>query len=248
MVRGDSETKRNSYKLSTVKSTPYRLFLTIILLFTGKNHVLAQGSFVNLDFEQARFHVSRTPANVFGGSVDPALAFSGWTIGNSTNGLTYVLYNTGTLGSPAVDLIGPNFPNALGYSPLQGSYSVLVQYSSLPRLGLPTLSQTGLIPTGAQSISFLVGAFYESAAAVTLNGIDIPLVPVSGGRLAGDISAFAGGVAQLTFSTSTSHLGDNYLYFDDVQFSSQPIPEPSGLAMFGVGALSLGFFRRNPSR
>ena len=63
--------------------------------------------------------MSRTPANVFGGSVDPALAFSGWTIGNSTNGLTYVLYNTGTLGSPAVDLIGPNFPNALGYSPLK---------------------------------------------------------------------------------------------------------------------------------
>jgi hypothetical protein len=198
-------------------------------------------SFVNLNFEQARFYVSPTPVNGYGGFIDPALAFSGWTVGNSSNGgFTYVFYNNYTLGSPGVDLMGPHFPNVTGYSPLQGSYSALLQYSSIPSLGLPTLSQTGLVPASAQSISFLVGNGISDAA-VTLNGVNIPLVPVSGGRLAGDISSFAGSVAQLTFSTSTNRVGDNYLYFDDIQFSSSPVPEPASFVLFGLGVLVLGW-------
>jgi len=198
--------------------------------------VYSQG-FVNLDFEDAT--VAPTPINEYGGSVDPAIAFPGWTVGGSG---TYVLYNDQTLGSPAVSLMGPTFPSATGYTPLQGSYSVLIYYDNPSILQQPTLSQTGMIPPGTQSINFLVGNG-ESDAAVALNGVNIPLVSISGGRMAGNISAFAGSVAQLTFSTSNNRVGDNFLYFDGIQFSTSSVPEPSEFALGTIGALLLGIRR-----
>jgi hypothetical protein len=190
-------------------------------------------SFVNLDFEQAGFYVSPTPVNGWGDSIDPNLAFHGWTVSNC-----WTLYNDLTLGTPAIDLIGPNFPNAMGLSPLQGSYSVMLQYFVSVYYSPPTLSQTGLIPDGTESINFLIGPYNGPGdAVVTLNGVDIPLVSISGGRVAGDISAFAGTIAQLTFSTTT---GWDWLYLDDVQFSESPIPEPASFVLFGLGVLFLG--------
>src|ERR1017187_7890133 len=79
-------------------------------------HIASGQGFVNLNFEQAT--IAPTPVGEYGPLfADPQLTFPGWTIGNSTNGLTYVLYNNETLGSPAVDLMGPNFPNGPGYNP-----------------------------------------------------------------------------------------------------------------------------------
>src|SRR5450432_3673108 len=42
-----------------------------------------------------------------------------------------------------------------------------------------------------------------------------------------NVSAFAGSLAQLTFSITTGKQFGDFLYFDDIQFSSSPIPEPS---------------------
>jgi hypothetical protein len=79
----------------------------------------------------------------------------------------------------------------------------------------------------------------ESDAVVTLNGVNIPLVQISGGRLAGNISAFAGTTALLTFSTTTGVANAaDFLYFDDIRFS---IPEPSVLGLSALGALLLGW-------
>ena len=230
------------YKI--VKSKLISIIFTAALLSLAEAG-FAQG-FVNLNFEQAT--VSPTPAGVYGSQVDPAIAFPGWTIGNSgNNGRTYVFYNEASVGSPAVDLMGPNFPNALGYLPLQGSYSVLLQYYGIAG-GPPTLSQTGMIPANAQSITFLdfsgIDPLFGASSTnpiVTLNGINIPLMSIAGGRLAGDVTAFAGSNAQLTFSTPNSFGGS---YFDDIQFSSLPIPEPSEFALAALGALFLGFCRR----
>jgi hypothetical protein len=192
-------------------------------------------SFVNLDFEQAT--ISPTPVGGWTYPADPAQAFPRWTVDGSG---TVVMYNTLSIGAPAVDLMGPNFPNAVNYLPLEGSYSVLLQYFGYAG-SAPTLSQTGLVPIGSESINFLVGPG-ESDAVVTLDGVNIPLVPISDGRLAGDISTFAGTVSQLTFSTtsSTGYAG-NWLYFDDVQFSTSPVPEPASFVLFGLGVLFLGW-------
>ena len=209
-----------------------RAFIAATLLILWQD---AQGQgFVNLDFENAT--IAPTPVGGSTFPADPAQALPGWTVGGST---TVVGYNGLSIGAPAVDLMGPNFPNSAGYSSLQGSYSVLLQYFDIDG-GPPTLSQTGTIPSNVRSINFLVGNG-ESDAAVSLNGVNIPLVQIPGGRLAGNISAFAGSSADLTFSTTTGKPFGEFLYFDDVQFSSSGVPEPSVVSLSTLGAVLLGW-------
>lgn len=196
--------------------------------------------FVNLDFESAT--IAPTPVGGWTYPADPAQCFPGWTVGGAN---TVVSYNDLSIGSPAVDLMGPNFPNFVGYTPLQGSYSVLLQYFNIDG-GPPSLSQTAMVPADAQSITFLVGNG-GSDAVVTLNGVNIPLVQISAGELAGNISAFANSEAQLTFSTKTGGPGGDSLYFDDIAFSSSPVPEPSSFGLFALGGLlvALSHWRRS---
>ena len=200
--------------------------------------VFGQG-FVNLNFEQAT--IAPTPVGGSTYPADPAQLFPGWIAGPNT----VVSYNDLSLGSSAADLMGPNFPNGGYHTPLQGSYSVLLQYLGA-YAGPPTLSQTGMVPANAQSINFLVSSS-EADAVVTLNGVPISLTPIAGGRLAGDVTAFAGTEAQLTFSTivGPAYPGDS-LYFDDVQFSSSPVPEPSVCSLFGINLLFLGWYLKRP--
>src|SRR5689334_1086062 len=72
-------------------------------------------NFVDLDFELASIFV---PPAYWGDVVDPTNAFPKWKVQG------YCLHNNLTLGTPAVDLIGPVFPNGPGLNALQGSYSV----------------------------------------------------------------------------------------------------------------------------
>jgi hypothetical protein len=203
--------------------------------------------FVNLDFEQAT--IAPTPVGQYGAApADPALTFPGWTMGRGgTFAPNYTLYNNLTLGSVAQVLIGPSYPNAIGYTPLQGSYSALLQFGPSLALGTPALIQSGLVPAGTRSINFLVSAT-QNDARVTLDGVDIPLIDIGGDRLAGDVTAFAGQQAQLMFST-TSYSG-NWLYFDDVTFSPVAVPEPStfGLSVLVVVTVLLVRRRRSNPR
>jgi hypothetical protein len=213
---------------------------TIILMLTAilVRNVFSQG-FVNLDFEDAT--ILPTPVNGFVYPADPAQCFPGWIAGGSG---TVVSYNDLSLGAPAIDLMGPNFPNFAGYSPLQGSYSVLLQYFGIAG-GPPTLSQTARVPSDAKSISFLVppglNATYPAYTVVSLNGVNIPLFPIAGGRVAGDVSAFAGSVSQLTLSTIDVPPNSSvWLYVDDFQFSSSSVPEPRSLGLFAMGCSLCG--------
>ena len=197
----------------------------------------AQGQgFVNLNFESAT--IAPTPPGGSTFPADPTQALPGWTVGGAN---TVVSYNDLSLGAPAVDLMGPNFPNGAGYTPLQGSYSVLLQYFGIDG-SPPTLSQTATVPSGTQSITFLVPSGQNvadsTATVVTLNGVNIPLVPIDGDLVAGNVSAFAGSPAQLTFSTINS---DVSVYFDDIQFSPSAVPEPNSFGLFGLGGLLLAW-------
>jgi hypothetical protein len=213
----------------------HTLLAAALCSFTGLTHAQL---FVNLDFEQAT--IAPTPVGGETFPADPAQCFPGWTVGNAGFGApTSVAYNGISVGGPMVSLLGPDFPNLANFTPLQGYYSVYMQYYN--DFGPPTLSQTGLIPAGAVSINFLVSGYQN--AVVTLNGINIPLVQIAVGRVAGNIPpGLAGTTATLTFSTMRSSPGfpDNY-YFDDVQFFV--VPEPGPFALFALGALSLGCWR-----
>lgn len=192
--------------------------------------------FVNLNFEQAR--ITPTPVGQYGPMpVDPAQAFPGWTMGHDgTYHGNFTLYNNLTLGSVAQVLVGPSYPNAIHFEPLQGSYSALLQFGPDPELGSPELSQTGLVPATARSIRFLADPSLNHAV-VTLNGVNIPLFDMGGNWLAGDVSAFAGRQAELKFSTPSYHGG--WLYFDDVRFSPLVVPEPATLVLTSLGGSAL---------
>jgi hypothetical protein len=223
-----------------------RLVALVIISLSLLQRGFGQG-FVNLDFEDAT--ITPTPVGGFTYPADPTEAFPGWIVPPNSSSVypTVVGYNSISLGAPAVSLMGPNFPNSADYFPLQGSYSVLLQYYGIS--GPPSLSQTGLVPANAQSISFLVpsgqNGIYSTTTVVTLNGVNIPLMPIAGGRVGGNVSAFAGNLAQLTFSTINSN---DSIYFDDIQFSSSPVPEPSTLSLFGVCILFLCWLTPRPNQ
>jgi hypothetical protein len=201
---------------------PSNILWLVTLSFSLLETVGAQ-QFVNLNFEQA--NVPAVPAGSLGSFVDPALAFPGWTVlPNGSIFQTSVFYNDLSLGGPAIALMGPDYPSANSYYPLEGSYSVLLMYFGTGNP--PALSQTGFIPYGTQSISIL------GSAVIELNGVNIPLTVTSDGRSAGDISMFAGQTVQLTITTAPEPFGhyDNiWDYFDDVQFSGVPEPSMSSL-------------------
>jgi hypothetical protein len=215
-----------------------RLILSTVALIASATTLFGQ-AFTNLNFE-----ATTVPPGSPSGPVDPAMAFPGWTVGvGGTQSPNFTLYNSLTLGSVAQVLIGPNYPLP-GYAPLQGSYSALLQFGPRPEAGIPALIQTGLVPADALSITFLMSPT-QNDARVLLNGTEISLFSNGGGRMAGDVSTFAGSVAQLTFTTH-SYEG-NWLYFDDVTFSSAPVPEPSSYLLGGLGSLILLAFRRRPN-
>src|SRR5439155_10085216 len=176
-----------------------REFIRLSGAFAWALQRVIAANFQNLNLEQAT--IPPTPVGQFGPlNADPALAFPGWTMGPSgIANPNYTLYNNLTIGSVAEVLIGPNYPNGIGYAPLEGSYSALLQFGPSVTLGTPALIQTGLVPADARSITFLISQTYNDAR-VTLDGVVIPLVPISGGRVAGDVTAFAGREAQLMFS------------------------------------------------
>jgi hypothetical protein len=216
----------------------HRLIVSFGIAFAAMLPGAFAGEFRNLDFEQAT--VAPTPVGQCGWSVDPAMAFPGWTMGPSgTMQPNCTIYNDVTMGSVAEILVGPNYPSAICHASLQGSYFAILQGGSDESIGTPALIQTGLVPENARSINFLVG-YYSSAARVSLDDVTIPLVDIGHGRLAGDVTAFAGQDAKLMFS-NTSWYPVGMFSFDDIQFSPNPVPqpEPSSFLLAGIGALML---------
>jgi len=210
-------------------------FLSFIGGFTCVTQALLAGEFQNLDFERAT--IPPTPPGEFGPLfADPAQAFPGWTMGpGGSFSPNYTLYNNLTLGSVAQVLVGPQFPNAIGYRPLQGRYSALLQFGPSSTLGTPALIQTGLVPAEARSITFLVSSEHDDAR-VTMDGIGLALTRLGDGRIAADVTPFAGKEVQLMFSTE-SYSG-HWLYFDDIRFTLDTVPEP---AIPCLAALSVTF-------
>jgi hypothetical protein len=220
--------------MNIIKESIHLIGITVALFV----HSLAcgQGSFQNLDFEQAN------PVIVVGSPLYPyavtaASALPYWTVVAGGNQLSVITENDPSTGSAWVSLVAA--PGAWGYVPLDGNYSVLIQGGGLGA----SISQTGLIPSGTESLLFDAMALPDSGSmAVYVGTQSVALSAVGSGPnytiYGANISAWAGETEQLTFEVP-GYSGN--WEFDDIQFSTAALtPEPSPVALTALSGLLFG--------
>ena len=105
-----------------------------------------------------------------------------------------------------------------------------------------------MIPAGAKSLRLQVGTRFPGTFVVTIGGTSISMIPIaqiaSQILYAGSISAFAGMSETLTITAPAPSFPTlNNVELDNITFSSQLVPEPSGLALWGVGCLAVALRR-----
>lgn len=218
------------------------LFVSLVVLTPWL--LQAQGTFQNLDFEQATIVPQ---GGAFPEYFVASNALPGWTVYIGSNSFDAVYYNNVTAGGAAVSL----HDTTDSLKPLQGNYSVLLQHSS-GNFASAGIGQVGQLPANAKSIVFDSGfsGVWSTVYDVTFAGNPIPLFDIGTASgyfiVGGDISAYAGQTGELRF---TALLADFGPYLDDIRFSNQAVPEPGVLGLSVIGGLLLGWrLRRNSPR
>lgn len=224
----------------TVASYIKRTLIGFLLaVFIGGSLACGQGTFQNLDFESAQV--------VFTGSdtIATTNALPGWTAFAPVmvGGLTF----TQQLNSIPFGYAYPsNYPVAL--IPAAGSYAAHAtidgNFSLLLNNGF--ISQTGQVSADVRSLLFKVHSdqfLGNGSVLASLNGQSLSLVAlltvpattqnISYTLYGADISGFAGQPVDSVFS-GTGASGAALL--DDIEFSSQPIPEPASVFLILLGA------------
>jgi hypothetical protein len=111
-----------------------------------------------------------------------------------------------------------------------------------------SIAQFGRLPGDAQSLQLKVHGQAQYFS-VTFGGQNIQMLPfdvkTNYTLYGGDISLFAGQVGELRLTALTTPLlPHNFLTFDSIVFSSQPVPEPPSIVLLSIGvAVSLGWWR-----
>jgi hypothetical protein len=214
-------------------------FLYSLLVFLGCATVLCAQPFQNLDFESA--NVSDLPPD-YSEFVSTADGLPGWSAYIGTNQLTQIGHNWITLGDANVGILGPQY--LFDTQPLEGNYTAILQPGVFNSQGLSaSIAQTGFIPASAKSLQFLAFLGYANDLAVTVAGQSIPVVPLGSGSFGCDVSAFAGSTAELRFTIADTH-GNDENFLDAITFSTEAVPEPSGLSLVVVGVACLAFWHR----
>ncbi|HEV2331296.1 MAG TPA: PEP-CTERM sorting domain-containing protein [Verrucomicrobiae bacterium] len=197
--------------------------------------------FINLNFESANI-----PNGTSAGSNIPiGDGLPGWTAlfssGAGTDQTTQVVYDGISLGGYQISIIDSNAPV---FNPIQGNYSAFLFGGGEASPVSATISQTGLVPSGTESILFDA---YESEASfiVSLGGQTLNVTPLQtfshytlyGGNIP---ASLAGEVETLSFTEPPATGGPpSFFELDNIQFSSSPVPEPGTLALCALGCLSL---------
>jgi hypothetical protein len=205
----------------------------------------AQGTFQNLDFEQA--NIVPITGSLSPYAITVANALPGWTVDYGVTQQTQIYYNAPSLGDTAVTLYANGYQYALGGSPpiIDGNFSLLLQYGSINGILTPaSISQTGQIPSGTESLLFDVRA---GEPEVSIGNDNLTLFPVGSGQgvsvgytiYAANVSAWAGQTEPLTFSSTLGNI-----LIDDISFSPGAVPEPSPLVLTGIGGILFALYRR----
>ncbi len=205
--------------------------------------VFAQGTFQNLDFEAVRNVPVFDPHN-HPWLMPAADALPSWACYVGAGQVWFAVYNDLALDGASLGIL-TNASLGVPAGFVVGRYCVSLQYGVVATgpqgsvYDTVSIAQSGQLPATAQSIR-LRGT---GGLSVSFAGNIIPLALLTSqtgyGVYGGDISPFAGQTGELRF-TSYTHFG----YLDDIQFSAEPIPEPSALRFAVVGLLVLaGRFR-----
>jgi hypothetical protein len=231
-----------------MKLSSCSLIITCVLsLFEGPRTVIAQGTFQNLNFESAQ--VSPSPFRNYPNPVPISSAMPDWTGYLGVTQQSQVQYNTTTLGSASISLLGPtwdaSFPGIIS-----GNYSVVLQSGLDPNNEAiqdnASIAQTGTIPASVESLQFealVEGTFSISFAGNTLQPIILSSAVAASGEpydiYGVNISSYAGQTGELQFTEYfDSHFP--FMDLDDISFSPDAVPEPSIVALTAIGGLLFG--------
>ncbi len=228
-----------------MKSQPPRRSRSTFLAFCVAAYAYCGGPaaaapFGNLDFESA---VIGTPD---GDELPSAQALPYWTVHSVRAGK--VFYDTTAMDAVAVSIQDGRAPYS-GFpaimNPISGSYSVLLQRSSIyavPPNEDAWIAQTGGVPSDATSLMFSTESNCGAGDLVaSLNGTAIPMSLYSVGdqinETHGVVETFIGDIRQFTGQQNVELRLTGSGTVDDIQFSSIVVPEPSTLALLSVAAL-----------
>ncbi len=220
----------------------YRILLAFAVLDPAPQ-VPGQGTFQNLDFEAANIQQNQSP-----GPVNTIDALPGWTALIGTDAQSQIYYNSPSLGSTWISLLGSNGP---GFRSIEGGFSLLLQGGLVltPAGFVPmdaSISQVGLVPSTSQSIIFKAQSGTPEGKFLSLAGQNIPIEVMSSTAdytlYGGNVSSFAGQTVELRFtSTYVSSGNPNNWNLDSIQFSDMAVPEPNAAALVVLGAILIGF-------
>ena len=231
--------------ISLMKWVPCRpalIALAVAVIICGPKMGVAS-PFQDLDFESA---VIGTPVY---GTLPAAQAMPGWASDGFSvydwppyNGASYVPYDTISTGGTIVSLedgLDPYFH----FHPIQGSYSALLQSGDPRYEPVAWISQTGDVPSNANSLMFSTDSAWASSLAASLNGTVIPMSLYSVGPVIdsnlGPVETFIGDIRQFTGQGNVELRFTGSGGLDAIQFSSIIVPEPSMLVLLSIGILSL---------
>lgn len=199
-------------------------------------HVVAGQAFVNLDFQAANLSNEFSESGVF----------PGWSFTPSV-GASFLQPHLSNL--PQRHLMN----NAGDYVLVMAAGEVPTnpEWTAFERTDV-TISQIGFVPATTKSVKlqatapdpyFLFDTTGELAWQLSLNGLPLAMTDLGGGLWGANIPNFANSVAALEITMNRDYhlvpLDWPWGQFDDIQFSTQPIPEPAslGLAILGMAAI-----------
>jgi hypothetical protein len=207
----------------------------------------AQGTFQNLDFESAM--LPSVPPGQSGGTVPISAAIPDWIGYFGSAQVTDAFHNDTSLGAPEIDILGPQWNGGPGI--IDEDYSVYLQPGEIGTT--VSIAQSGTVPSGSQTLMFDAWQPpFATPFSVSFGGDPLfPVVLSSGQSASGQaynvygasIASFAGQTGQLEFTVYPNNY--NSLLLDDISFSpTAVIPEPSPLALTGIGGLLFALYRR----
>jgi len=199
----------------------------------------AQGTFQNLNFEQANPIYSDYPLYVTAASALPY-----WTVYYGNVQQTQITYDATSTGSTLVSLIGPGGSSGFPpFAPIDGNYSVVLTGGGTSPGA--SISQTGLIPAGSQSLLFDA----QLSPFVSPGILEVSIGGENDSFFALEIepnytiywantSAWAGDTEQLTLSALEGE-GLNDWEIDDISFSPTFFtPEPNAMVLIVMGGVA----------